>query len=471
MNPADSMASTAATTSAATASLAAALPLVAAAWTAALAGTMLLLWLRRRRAQDAALAAALAIWAGLSAWIWAAGAGIAAPPASAPWPWRGVIALWWLLLLVTVALSFIDVLRQPGARSAGLEGDRERTVAALLLSVALAAGAWAAISAPAGACALAALALAVCAWIVTLLLQRYASASMALERMNAEFRRQLEHQAAAHHGALRQALDEAQAARSQAEQAALAKNRFLAAASHDLRQPVHAMHLYLARLSAAAPGAEAAQLCGRMQQSLAALDALHGPLLEVARLDADAVPARWQRVALAPLLQSLADEHAALAEARGLRLALRLAPALHGHASHTVTDPDLLARLLRNLLANAVKYTDQGGVLLACRWRSASRDLAQPTDAAPGLRIEVWDSGVGIAPQALERVFEEFEQPARERQGSARGGVGLGLAIARRLALLLQLRLVVASRPGRGSVFMLEGLAPAGGPSTHRTAT
>jgi CheY-like chemotaxis protein/anti-sigma regulatory factor (Ser/Thr protein kinase) len=110
--------------------------------------------------------------------------------------------------------------------------------------------------------------------------------------------------------------------------------------------------------------------------------------------------------------------------------------------------------VLRNLLANAVKYTSQGGVLLACRLRHGAEGSRQH-------RIEVWDSGQGIAAAEQERVFEEFYQagpPGRDRQH----GLGLGLAIVQRLARLLQLRVVVNSRPGHGSVFFVEGLAPAG---------
>jgi hypothetical protein len=127
----------------------------------------------------------------------------------------------------------------------------------------------------------------------------------------------------------------------------------------------------------------------------------------------------------------------------------------------TVTDPLLLERVLRNLLANAVKYTQQGGVLLACRARTA-------TMAPWGWRIEVWDTGIGIAPAEQERVFEEFYQVAN--RGRERGqGLGLGLAIVQRLVRLLQLRLVMHSVPGRGSVFLLSGLASAG-PATQRAA-
>jgi CheY-like chemotaxis protein len=158
---------------------------------------------------------------------------------------------------------------------------------------------------------------------------------------------------------------------------------------------------------------------------------------------------QWDTVALAPLLRRLADEGALPAEARGLRLSLHMAPNPDGGDALTVTDPQLLERLLRNLLTNAVKYTRDGGVLLACRLRRSESGQRL-------WRIEVWDSGVGIAEADQERVFEEFEQLG------CSPGQGLGLAIVRRLATLLQVRVVLRSRPGRGSVFFVEGLVPAG---------
>ncbi len=276
--------------------------------------------------------------------------------------------------------------------------------------------------------------------------------ALARERALAERFRSERDQALRAHA---QALD----ALATAERSAAAQARWLATASHDLRQPAHALGLYLGALQAQAavradPGA--AEVVERMRGSLAALEALLAGALDVSRIDAGAVEPRWQTVALAPLLRRLADEWALPAESRGLRLALHVAPGpddAHGREALTVTDPQLLERVLRNLLANAVKYTPAGGVLLACRLRRS--------DSGQRLwRIEVWDSGVGIAEADQERVFEEFQQlrPA----AAASPGQGLGLAIVRRLAGLLQLRVVLHSRPGRGSVFFVEGLVPAG---------
>jgi signal transduction histidine kinase len=284
------------------------------------------------------------------------------------------------------------------------------------------------------------------AFIMRILIDRFLHATRELERMNAE----LGQRVAAQNAELRQTLEQMRQARDAAEAADQAKTRFLAAASHDLRQPAHALGLYMATLRAGSLNPEQAELAQRMGASLAALDAMFAELLDVSRMDAGAVVPHWDVVALAPLLRRLADEWAGEAEARGLRLSLRVADA----AAMTVSDALLLERVLRNLLANAVKYTKTGGVLLACRSRSTA-------DGGRAWRIEVWDSGIGIAPADQERVFEEFFQvgnPGRDRAS----GLGLGLAIVRRLARLLQLRLVLHSRPGRGSVFFVEGLAPAG---------
>jgi two-component system, sensor histidine kinase len=250
--------------------------------------------------------------------------------------------------------------------------------------------------------------------------------------------------------ALQRQLQHAQALSEAAEQS---KARFLAAASHDLRQPAHALGLYMAALRAGPLAPGQAEIAERMQGSLAALDRLFAALLDVSRMDAGAVVPQWDTVALAPLLRRLAEEWALQAENRGLRLALHVADP----EALTVTDAVLLERVLRNLLGNAVKYTERGGVLLACRTRSSA-------DGSRHHRVEVWDSGPGIAPTEQERVFEEFYQaggPSGSESARERG-LGLGLAIVQRLARLLQLRVTLHSRPGRGSVFMLEGLAPAG---------
>jgi signal transduction histidine kinase len=312
---------------------------------------------------------------------------------------------------------------------------------ALLLTGAAAAGAVAAQGWPSVAWLL----LAAGAWALALAL--LSRAWRATWRQRDEARARLQQQEAESERTRAQL----QQALSQAEAGEQARARFLAAASHDLRQPAHALGLYTAALRAGPLSAEQAEIADRMQGSLAALDGLFAALMDLSRIDAGAVLPQWDTVALAPLLRRVADEWAPQAEAKGLRLALHVADP----QAHAVTDPVLLERVVRNLLGNAVKYTAEGGVLLALRGRHTAEGVAQ-------LRIEVWDSGVGIPPGDQERVFEEFFQ-RREASGSQRpAGLGLGLAIVQRLSRLLQLRVRLRSRPGRGSVFFVEGLAPAG---------
>jgi signal transduction histidine kinase/CheY-like chemotaxis protein len=227
------------------------------------------------------------------------------------------------------------------------------------------------------------------------------------------------------------------------EEANAAKTRFLAAASHDLRQPVQALALNMAALEIEAREAGAGAplvLVQRMAASLQALTQMFDVLLDISRLDAGIVPVHPQAMALAPLLQRLHGELAPVAAARGLRLVLRL-PA-GAHAATTLSDPVLLERCLRNLLDNALKYTARGGVVLALRARGAAWQL------------QVRDTGLGMAPEVLARACDEFFQadnPERDRQK----GLGLGLAIVQRLLRLLGHTLSLRSHPGRGTVATL----------------
>jgi signal transduction histidine kinase/CheY-like chemotaxis protein len=230
-----------------------------------------------------------------------------------------------------------------------------------------------------------------------------------------------------------------------AEAASLAKTRFLAAASHDLRQPVHALGLFVGALRGNDLAPEPARLVDLIEDSVNAMDGLFSALLDISRLDAGVVAPDWKIFPLQELLDRLRRDYAAEAEAKSL--CLRVRPC----AAAVRTDPVLLERILRNLLSNAIRYTDAGGVLIGCR-------------AGRALRVEVWDTGRGIPAPQIGRIFDEFVQlhnPERDRSQ----GLGLGLAIVRRLALLLDHRLVVRSRPGRGSMFSVTvpvaALAPA----------
>ena len=266
--------------------------------------------------------------------------------------------------------------------------------------------------------------------------------------------------ALAQQAAARQAAEVAEARlqsqQRQADDADQAKTRFLAAASHELRQPVQALALHLATLSGAPLAAEQQLAVQRLAAAVAALQSMATTLLDVSRINAGAVLPRWDVLTLAPLMRRLADDTAPQAEARGLRLALHL----HDDSAATVTDALLLERVLRNLLDNAVKNTRHGGVLLALRRRSAAGSAT--------LRLEVWDTGSGITAADEERVFQDYQQltaqgpPHQQIPGPGAApvttGLGLGLALVRDLVQQLQLRLVLHSRPGRGSVFFIEGL-------------
>jgi len=232
---------------------------------------------------------------------------------------------------------------------------------------------------------------------------------------------------------------EAEAARRAAEAASRAKTQFFAAASHDLRQPLHAMSLYVEALQQRTHEPEVESLVAGIDASLEALDDLFSELLDLTRLDAGGVEPRPKPLPMQPLFARLRLYFEPLADEKGL--ALRF----HGERHAAFADPVLVERVLHNLLANAIRYTESGGVLVACRRRRGR------------LLLQVWDTGVGIDAQSLPRVFDEFFQvrsvcppPARHRRG-----LGLGLAIVRRLGVLMGSEVRVSSRPGRGSVFSL----------------
>ena len=241
----------------------------------------------------------------------------------------------------------------------------------------------------------------------------------------------------------RRMLVETERRRHAAEHAERAKTRFLTAASHDLRQPLHALALEVDALDACPPGA-LPELVARISRSTRALTALADGLLDVSRLDVGAVRVERREVDLPRLLRDLADEYRSRAQRAGLEMHVR-APA----AATVATDPLLLQRMLRNLLENALRFTARGGILLAARVRRE------------GLRVDVFDTGVGIAPEHAGRVFEEFYRVAAGAGGS---GLGLGLALVRRMADLLHAELRLRSRPGRGSCFSIVlPLAPIAG--------
>ncbi len=244
-------------------------------------------------------------------------------------------------------------------------------------------------------------------------------------------------------------------ARREAEVANRAKTQFFAAASHDLRQPLHAMGLFAEALRSKVHDEEVAHLVNSINASVDALESLFSELLDISRIDAGGVAVQPQQVEVDDLLHKLRLHFEPVAFDKGLNLRLR------GGRQVVHADPVLVERVLRNLVSNAIRYTDDGTVLVSAR-RRGDRVL-----------LQVWDTGVGIAPTDQLRIFDEFYQ-VRPDPGSAarrswdpapgkghqRTGLGLGLAIVKRLALLMGAPLDLRSVPSRGTVFTLS--VPAG---------
>ena len=235
--------------------------------------------------------------------------------------------------------------------------------------------------------------------------------------------------------ALREASVLAARAQLAAERANDAKSRFLAAASHDLRQPYQAIRLYHATMERRIGDPVAlADLLQRMDAALGAGEGLLQSLLDVSTLDAGIVTARPVTVVAAELLDQIGMRHRPVAEAKGLDFVLDAdAGGLHA-------DPVLLGRLLDNLIVNAIRYTPSGRIRLAFRRRGGRAQFL------------VGDTGIGIAPEHREDVFEEFFQVGGATRGGT-DGVGLGLAVVRKMAALMGLTLRMKSRLGKGTVF------------------
>jgi signal transduction histidine kinase/CheY-like chemotaxis protein len=220
-----------------------------------------------------------------------------------------------------------------------------------------------------------------------------------------------------------------------AQRANQAKTRFLASASHDLVQPLNAARLFVASIDRHIVPEPVARLMAQVENSLTAAESLLGALLDISRLDAAAQTMKSEDLALSSVMGPLAAEFAALARARGLDF--------HVVPSRTVvrTDPSLLRRVVQNFLSNAVRYTRSGRILFGCR-------------RLPGaVRIEVWDTGPGIPDEQHQLIFEEFRRLGGNDTADA--GLGLGLAIAQRLARLMGHPIGLRSLPGRGSVFSI----------------
>lgn len=224
--------------------------------------------------------------------------------------------------------------------------------------------------------------------------------------------------------------------RAAAEAANQAKTRFLAMVGHDLRQPMHSIAL-LSGVLRHRPTGDHTRLGAQLGASVQAMDDLISALLEVARLDDGTLPLQVGPLPLTPLLDCTALQFAAQAHAKGLAFRVRAS------ALCVLSDAYQLRRVLANLVSNAIRHTPKGGVLVRCRVRGSTAWL------------QVWDSGVGIAPADRHRIFDEFVQleAAPLRQGIH--GVGLGLAIVRKVAQRLGHPVVLRSRVGRGSMFAI----------------
>ena len=229
----------------------------------------------------------------------------------------------------------------------------------------------------------------------------------------------------------------------QLEAANQAKSRFIAAASHDLRQPLHALGLFVAQLHGRLRAAERSQIISRIEAALSAMNELFSALLDISKLDAGATTIN---ITVFPVAQLLAHAETTFAgAAREKKLSFRAMPS----DAWVRSDFILLEQIVFNLITNALRYTRSGGVVVGCRKRGDQ------------LRIEVWDSGIGIAADQHDKIFGEFYrlgEPDRDR----RAGLGLGLAIVDRLCRLLDHPIEVRSTVGKGSVFAVTvPLAPA----------
>ncbi|MGE5477906.1 MAG: ATP-binding protein [Bacteroidales bacterium] len=233
---------------------------------------------------------------------------------------------------------------------------------------------------------------------------------------------------------LKAARDEALEAKAEAERASLSRSKFLAAASHDLRQPVQSLLLLIEVMKIRLAGTPMEQVTVQMEHALDGLRLLLNSLLDMSKLDAGVVVPAMDETDLGQLLDRLAEEYRIRAAEKGLKLRL-VATRLH-----LISDATLLERLLRNLIENAIRYTPSGRILIGCR------------RVADGVCIVVADTGIGIAPEHQEAVFEEFHQVANQARDRAQG-LGLGLAIVRRLAGLLGGRITLTSELGKGCRF------------------
>lgn len=214
------------------------------------------------------------------------------------------------------------------------------------------------------------------------------------------------------------------------------KSRFVASASHDLRQPMHALGLFASALEKRLAGTSEAPLVGNLNRCIESLDRSFNAMLDISKLDAGVVEPQLQSFPIRDVFRRLHMHFAGQAEGAGLHLRFKPGGKL------VTSDPQLLERILSNLIQNAIKYTREGGIVVVAR------------SCGVNANIEVWDTGIGIPEQELPRVFDEFYQLHNPERDRARG-LGMGLAIVKRLALLLDHPLTVESKVGRGTMIRL----------------
>ena len=232
-------------------------------------------------------------------------------------------------------------------------------------------------------------------------------------------------------------VDELTRQKERAEAASLAKSKFLAAASHDLRQPMHALGLFIDALRGERHGPASTRLVESITESHQAATSLLDNLLEFSKVDAGITTPALESFPVQRVLDQVRMDFSLQASAADLDLRVRPC------AAFVRSDPMLLARMLGNLVSNAIRYTEEGGIVVGCRRRAGH------------LRIEVYDTGIGISPEEHRAIFREFYQVSGGRRPGKSMGMGLGLAIVAGLAQALGHPVTVASTPGKGSVFAL----------------
>ena len=244
----------------------------------------------------------------------------------------------------------------------------------------------------------------------------------------------------------RRTADALEAAKRQAQLANVAKSRFLAAASHDLRQPLQTLTLLHALLAKAVEGEKSQKLVARLGGTLEAMSGMLNTLLDINQIEAGTIRSEVVSFPINDLLDRLKNEFAYHAQAQGLDMRVVSC------GLSIRSDPRLLEQMIRNLLSNALKYTKHGKVLLGCRRREGM------------LSIEIWDTGIGIPDDELQAIFEEYHQLDNAAHDHNRG-LGLGLSIVQRLGNLLGHGVRVRSKAGKGSVFVIEIALAANGPA------